>query len=365
MNAPTVRTDESARSPIQFFLPVDRFPDPIPTAIDPDDIAFKDDIYAEIMPTYVHLKNSGFPCTLVKELPNSGIVIAHRDCLEPGGYLRPHPDIFLIALQSNRYPNAYANLHLVQSSCHQKQIHNSYVLPPWPTPEIKPRLDHLGDRFEHIAYIGHLDDLAIGLKHHSFCQQLQALDLTWQTLIHFEARADYRNIDAIVALNHLTEVPYPTGFQNARKLYDAWIAGVPIILGNDCVYQEHCQSQLDYMTVDVALKRTSDNPSEPVIAALSQLKNQATLRQAMVTQGKKRAQEIELTPLVKQWSIFFETVAMPAYYQWKGLPVRLRQLRLWQQQRVCQSNNKKVEKQLSKAAEALANQRPFDLAEKL
>lgn len=365
MSELATRTDESARSPIQFFLPNDRFPGHIPTNIDPDDIALKDDIYAEIIPTYVHLKNSGFPCTLVKELPHSGIVIAHRDCLEPGGYLQPHPDVFLIALQANRYLSAYANLHLVQSSCHQAHVHNSYVLPPWPTPGIRPRLTSRGARFENIAYIGHLDDLAIGLKHYSFCQQLQALGLKWQTFIHFDTRADYRNIDAIVALKHLAEMPYPTGLQNARKLFDAWIAGVPIVLKNGGVYQAHRQSELDYIAIDVASNNTSENPFERVVSALSQLKAQPTLRQSMIAHGKKRAQEIEPTALVKQWSTFLETVAMPAAYQWQQLPIGLRRLKRWQQQCRCQSYNRKINKQLSTSFETVSHQLPFDLAQKL
>lgn len=367
---------------VHFFLPRRRFPNSIPTQIDPTDVQLQNSAYGEILQTYVHLQQANYPCKLVSALPDEGIAIAHRESFEPSGYLQASPRLFLLSLQDSHLLPAQAQFHIVQSPYQKAQLDSQQIvsdhLPPWPTPGIQPREIERGERFERVAYIGHLQHLSDALKQYSFREEVHRIGLHWQTLIHFQDRADYRNIDAIVAISQPSDPIYqqvystlPKGptYTGPIKLYDAWIAGVPIVLGDDGDYLSLRQNSLDYARIcadgldpDGSASSTIDkNSYTSAITALKRLQSDGDLRRDMVENGHRRAAHLTVTNITQQWINFLEKIALPAYNLWQKSSEAHRETTLAQQQQLCQL----AHMQYRVSAGKDYRERPFDLAHKL
>jgi len=343
--------------PICFFMPIDRYPAVIPEQIETYQTEFKDDIYAWTLQTYVYLKNSGLSCSLVREMPQAGIVVAHRDCLVPDNYLNPHPDVLLVCIQSNRQRLSYAQLHVVQNPYLAKQITQGYFIPPWSTPGLQPRDPKRGDRFENVVYIGHLNDLATELKHYSFRERVRSLGLSWQVQIHNPF--DYSNVDAVLAVRNFSPaIDHQTEHfisESAIKLHDAWLAGVPVILGHECAYQFMRQQELDYLEA---------NQVEDVVSILNRLQTDLDFRQATIRAGKLRVQSITQQSLVAKWHHFFEQVAIPSYQEWCSRSSIDRSNALEQHKADIDQRNQQLEARQQVISQLRTAASPYDLGEK-
>jgi hypothetical protein len=349
--------DSYKHVPISFFMPVDRFPEVIPEEINPDQEGFQDDIYAWTLQTYFYLRGSGFFCALVKEMPEEGIIIAHRDCLVPDNYLQPNPNVLLVCIQSDRQRLSYAQIHVVQNPDLAKQITHGYFIPSWPTPALKPRDSHRGNRFENVVYLGHLNDLATELKQYGFRERLRSLGLKWEVKIH--DYCDYRDVDVVLAVrNFCPEINRQTEsfiHQSAIKLCDAWRAEVPTILGHECAYQFIGQPDLDYLAV---------NSVEDVVSTLTRLRDDPDFRQAIVRQGKiSRSQGFDCQSLTDEWRSFLETVAIPSYQQWRSLSEVERWVALEQHKANIEQKNQVLELRQHTLSQLRADALPYDLSE--
>jgi hypothetical protein len=180
----------------------------------------------------------------------------------------------------------------------------SYYIPHWPQPALIPRDPTRGDRFENLAYFGHKRNLAPELESSVWYEQLNALDLEWH-IVGNERVNDYSDIDVVLAVRTFDRQDHIE--KPATKLFNAWHAGVPAIVGGDSAFQAERKSELDYIQV---------NSLAETIAALKRLRNDRELRQAMIENGRVRARETQVANLVNQWRDFITDVAVPAYDRW-------------------------------------------------
>ncbi|NEP18685.1 MAG: hypothetical protein F6J97_17585 [Leptolyngbya sp. SIO4C1] len=341
--------------PVYFFLPRDRWPQTVPERLDGYHPGCADDIFRWITQTYVHLRQRGVACELVNQLPAAGIVIAHRDCLHPGGYLSPHPDLFWVCLQSDRPLLAYAQQQVLPNPLWAQQQPNSHYIGAWPTP-VRSRCSQRGDRFETVAYVGHLNDLADELKQYRFRQQIEALGLRWQARLHDPY--DYQDIDAVVAVRSFNpeRLRKTRQFmhQSAQKLCDAWLAGVPAILGPESACQPLQQSPPAYLEA----RSVTD-----VLAALQQLRDRPSWRQQLIASGQRQAQAF--SAIAADWQQYLSTAVWPAYRVWQSLPLAERQAQIDQQQQRVDQENRAIAAQVRRAAELRTAHLPYDLSEKL
>jgi hypothetical protein len=259
--------------------------------------------YSWILQTYLWLKADDFPCTLVGTLPSEGIVIAYwgsipLDC-------KPSPRLLLVSvLADGLYPHPYSQLRIVQNRQQAALFHNSYYMPHWPQPGLIPRRPTRSDRFENIGFFGAISNLSPELKSASWQSELKALGLNWH-VVEPGRWHDYSNIDAVVAVRDFQQRDF---FQKpATKLFNAWHAGVPAILGCESAFQAERQSDLDYIEVS--------SPDE-ILVALKQLRDTPELRRAMIANGQLRAEETSIENLTAQWRDFITEVAVPAYEDW-------------------------------------------------
>ncbi|NER22224.1 MAG: hypothetical protein F6J96_16300 [Symploca sp. SIO1C2] len=259
--------------------------------------------YNWTLQTYLHLKAAGFSCQLIDHLPSEGIVIAHRNFLP--FYLRPSSQVLLVCIKADYETHPYAQLQIVQNIQETKTFSNSYFIPYWPQPSLIPRDPKRGNRFESIAYYGLPKNLAPELQTLAWAEQLASMGFQWRIVLR-ENWNDYSQVDAVLAVRDF-EQPTDYPWKPASKLTNAWLAGVPAILGRESAYQTERQSKLDYIEV---------SSLEETLTALKRLRDNLSLRQAMVKQGQQRGESRSTDVLVQQWQQFFEDVAFPAWVRW-------------------------------------------------
>jgi hypothetical protein len=308
--------------PIYFYLPQKDWLDDMPEQPDVYWEQFGKGIYCWTLQTYLYLKADGFPCNLVGTIPDEGIVIAHRDSFPYE--LRPTPKVLMVCIKPDRNPHPYAQLQVVQNSQDAKKLKNSYYISLWRQPGLIPRHPERGDRFENIGYFGISFNLAPELKAASWSKPLEELGLNWE-IIPKNRWHDYSNVDAVVAVRNFQKQDYTK--KPATKLYNAWHAGVPAILGKESAFQSERKSEFDYFEVSSV---------EDVINILKYLKDNPQLRQKVSKNGKYRSQETGPQYTVKQWWNFFIDIAIPKYQEWSSAS-------LWRQQlylQICYLNIK-------------------------
>ncbi len=300
--------------PIYFYLPQKDWLDNMPEQPDVYWEQFGKGIYCWTLQTYLYLKADGFPCTLVGTMPDEGIVIAHRDSFPYK--LRPTPKVLMVCIKPDRNPHPYAQLQVVQNPQDAKNLRNSYYIPLWRQPGLIPRSSERGDRFENIGYFGINSNLAPELKAASWSKQLEELGLNWQ-IIPRNRWYDYSNIDAVVAVRNFQQQDYTQ--KPATKLYNAWQAGVPAILGKESAFQSERKNEFDYFEVSSV---------EDAINVLKRLRNNPQLCEKVRENGKVRGQEIEPQNVVRQWRSFLKDLAIVEYQEWCSSSRLMKQLYL-------------------------------------
>jgi hypothetical protein len=324
--------------PIYFYIPESDLPvGGIPEDADIHWSGFKNamlnsplgnSVYCWTLQTYLRLKTDGFPCKLTGIIPNEGIILAHRSSLPFN--LIPKPKQLIVCLKADHEQHPYAQLQVVQNPQDTKTVRDSYYISLWSQPGLIPRDLARGDRFENIAYFGIEKNLAPELRDSSWSEQLKSLGLRW--LIASQERwNDYSDIDGIVAVRNFSDRE-SYNFKPATKLYNAWHAGVPAILGCDSAFQTERQSELDYLEV------ASVNDT---IVALQRLRDDKELRYAMMENGRVRAEATQPEKLVSQWHTFITDVAIPAHNRWCNLSSLTQKIYLARRYLAVKENNLK------------------------
>ncbi|MEH1844719.1 MAG: hypothetical protein V7L25_06870 [Nostoc sp.] len=264
--------------------------------------------YNWTLQTYLHLKHDGFPCQLVGTLPTEGIVLTHRDFLPDN--LQPTPQLLIVCLRADRSHHPYAQLHIIQNTQdeitkYSASLWQTYYMPHWPQSGLIPRDHKRGDTFENVAYFGQVDNLVAQMQTDAWKHQVNALGLNWN-IVNFERWHDYSDVDVVIAVRSFDSNTY--NFKPASKLYNAWQAGVPIILGCESAYQYERKSELDYIEVASV---------DEIIASLKCLRDNQKLRQAMIDNGRIRSVETGIEQLTAKWRSFLTDVASPTYERWR------------------------------------------------
>jgi len=182
----------------------------------------------------------------------------------------------------------------------------------WPQPGLIARNPDSGNRVENVVYRGGMVNLWEPLQEQGFAQRLSALgvqfvfdDDSLQNLDRYRLWQQYSDADLVLALRDLTV--YDARIKPATKLCNAWLAGVPAILGPESAYQDLRTNGLDYIEA-----RTCND----VVNAVRRLKENPPLYQAMRERSAQRAQGFSTDAVAKLWR---DTLAGPVtegYRKW-------------------------------------------------
>jgi hypothetical protein len=287
---------------IRFYLP-DGIPDDMPLSPGEYWTGFvgrmRSGVYAWIVQTYQHLRAAGFPCELTSTLPRDGIMIAHRKSL-PRDYVPP-PGLLFVCTRADATFHPYAHWHVVLNRRQLTPWFPAVYMPHWPQPGLLPRDPARGATWANAAYFGAPECFADEMQDASWGQTLRDLQLQWR-FVSPDKWHDFRDVDVVVAVRsfdgHRHENKPPT------KLFNAWHAGVPAVLGRETAYQQQRKSTLDYLEV---------HSFSEVVAALHRLKDDPALRRKMAANGAERAKESDPSIITARWREFLESTAIPSY----------------------------------------------------
>jgi len=307
---------------VSFFIPdaqqVALFRDADP---DRDWALFNTGVHVWVGQTYLRLKRAGHPVTLTASAPSSGIVVTHADhvpALLRARSLWSH--LTIVAARADRPRQPLADVEVVQnarSTDGARAIHIQH----WPQPGLVPRDSRRGDAVEHVAFKGTVGEMTPEFAAPEWAAALGQQGMAWRcdavawggnTASYATSWNDYGDIDVVVAMRK--DVSHLYLKKPASKLINAWLAGVPAILGPEQAYRELRRSDLDYIEVSTAAEAGQ---------ALARLKSDPALYRAMVANGLCRGEEVSAAACSARWAtLLFET--LPS--QRAGAPLALARL---------------------------------------
>lgn len=302
--------------PIYFYLPKgDRPPfEVLPTAeeMDAHPKLFLSPAVNWVWRTHHHLAQAGAVFELTDQLPQRGIIVCAA-CNLPLLF-RPGPEQFMVNCVADSPPRFFTQVQLFQSRSQARTytLENpgnimTTDMPHWPQPGLLPRNRSRGARFETLDYFGAANQLDPALRTDEFRQSLAAMGIQFRT--HFEHYHDYRDTDAVLAVRQFGETPI--NHKPASKLINAWLAGVPALLGAENGFRELRQSSDDYLEV---------TSIDDILTACRRLKQDGELQRRMMEQGAMRARDYAEDQLTERWKQLLLGPVKTKAQQWFAAP---------------------------------------------
>ncbi|MCX6970091.1 MAG: glycosyltransferase [Verrucomicrobia bacterium] len=241
-----------------------------------------------IYQTWVALEAAGVPCGLSSEIPADGILLALSGFFNDSW--RPPKGVFFADIVADFLPHPAAHLHIVQNRAHAGRLPRSVFMPLWTQPNLVPRDPARGAVFENVCFLGDPCNLAPALRESAWLERLRSIPSLRLDVRRADRWHDYSDVDCSLAIRDFSRSRQL--HKPATKLYNAWLAGVPFIGGNDSAYAADGRSGADY------LKAASP---EEVLAHLQRLREDPTFRSALVANGRKSGKEFTREKTLHRW----------------------------------------------------------------
>ncbi|MBX3729714.1 MAG: hypothetical protein KF858_11060 [Candidatus Sumerlaeia bacterium] len=271
---------------------------------------------------YLLASQAGLDCRLSTDLPKEGILVASA-CSIPITW-KPPTELTFVCTVADSPRRPYAQVLVYQNAAQVGETGVSRMtglplerfLRHPPQADLIPRDPTREARFERVGYFGKPANLAAELRSAQWAATLASRGIEWvcmgPTTWH-----DYSDVDAVVAIRSMGTA-HLHDHKPATKLYNAWLAGVPAVLGAESAYRAERRSPLDYLEAD----------SVPtILTALDRLRTDAALRAAMIAHGRARA-TAELAPeqLRAGWLEILTRVAPETHMRWQRVGALRRNL---------------------------------------
>ena len=283
-----------------------------------------------VLQTYLRLVRAGFPVELAGVPPREGLIVFHAKqarALRRQAHLLGNA-ILVAARADNRQP-LIADFEILQNA-HFADSRRRFHMPHWPQPGLLPRDPTRGTAIKRLVYKGFEGNLSPEFQRPEWRQLLADRGVEWVVdAARFAGREtdsqamdwpDFRQADLILAVrpgdrSRATNKP-------ASKLVNAWLAGVPALLGPEVAYRELRRSELDYFEISSLAEAQ---------AAVDRLLGDPDLFKAMVENGRARAAGFTAEAILPRWEkLLFETIPALAPSRWsRRVPLALRAAGRW------------------------------------
>ena len=250
---------------------------------------------------FLRLKRRGHSVSLAARFTPGAICVAHCDDLD----VRRLPiNSFVVAIQNDRFAPSLCELRVVPNEL-QARSWRDFHLPYYTQCGLIPRDPARGTRVQRVAFFGIAKNLASEYQSHAFLGELARRG------VEFDMRErdwhDFSNVDVILAVR----TDYSAAFLKhklALKLFNAWTAGVPALLGPEPAYQAQRRSDLDYIEVFTP---------EEALAAIDRLQGERVLFGAMVRNGLDRADALRHDRVTDAWEAFLYGPCVAVFDKWR------------------------------------------------
>jgi hypothetical protein len=243
-----------------------------------------------------HLEARGWSATAGPGFPAGAVCVAHRDDVNRFG-LDAHRS-FLVVVRADRAPAIACDLAIVQNGLSPGA--RERFLPLWPQPGLAPRDERRGTRIERVAYHGRATSSPAWFHDPGFAAALRRRGIAFEPRAH--GWEDYREVDVAIAARD--ELDLVLRRKPATKLYNAWLAGVPLLASPEPAYEELRRKPVDYIRI-----RGADD----ALRALDALRADPRLYRAMVDNGRERGAHFSVAAVRERWLKLLEDDVLPAY----------------------------------------------------
>jgi hypothetical protein len=242
---------------------------------------------------------------LSTSLPTEGAIITLSNFLNPD--FRASNKQCVAAVVADFLPHPGAQIQILQNAAHARRLPGSVFIPHWPQPNLIPRDPARGRRFETLAYLGDAQNLAPELRSPDFLSQLKTRCGLKLSIRGPDRWHDYSDVDAVLAVRDFSRAAHL--HKPATKLYNAWLAGVPIVTGHDSACAAEGVAGQDHLRVDSAAD---------LIHALDQLKNNPARRENIVAAGQKKTASRSRDAVRKIWIDFLNQKLPAEFERWRS-----------------------------------------------
>ncbi|MFT5548311.1 MAG: hypothetical protein ACI9CO_000225 [Candidatus Azotimanducaceae bacterium] len=264
--------------------------------------SIRDGTDAWIVSTYRILKEYGLNVSLIDSFKKGCICICHYDDLSSSKY--PF-ESFVIVIRADRSRSMLCDIEVVQSPA-STDHKNSVYIPHWQQPGLIPRSGTRGNDVTTVGYFGLYRNLSAKYKTPQFTGFLKKLGVEFKVVDSHEQWSDYSQVDVVLAVRDGT--PNFLASKPATKLFNAWLAGCPVLVGEEPAIRHYQQSHLDFIRVrDV----------DETVEAVRLLKNNPRCFLRMVERGFQRSREVDRSATALKWFAFFEDEVLFKYKAWE------------------------------------------------
>jgi hypothetical protein len=285
-------------APITFFLDADDATLASWRALRPDAephrLVLGEDYW--IVLTFARLRDAGMDVHLSNRVPDAGVVVFYAgDKRAVWSQLHRASEgsqpVLLAAVRSDRHPVGFADVEIVQNASSADGVRTLHV-PHWPQPDLLPRDPARGSTLRFALFPGTPQNLDPAFDSDTAQRFLRERNIELRSAGAGAQPVwnDFRDVDALLALR-----PAAMGLvrnKPAWKLFNAWLAGVPAVLGAESGYRELREGPLDYLEAATAGE---------ALRALQRLQDEPGLYAAMVANGLRRGEAFTTQATLARW----------------------------------------------------------------
>lgn len=242
------------------------------------------------------LEARGWKVTTGPRFRPGTISIVHRD--DANRFDRDAAGTFLVVVRADRAPVHLCDVAIVQNPLGVRG-HERFI-PLWPQPGLRARHAGRGTRLECIAYQGRVDRVPEWFDDADFHRALRRRGVRFE--VRSRGWSDYSTVDAALAVRD--EAARVLATKPATKLYNAWLAGVPVFAAPEPAYRALRRGPLDLFEVLEA---------RDVIDAVDALQADPGLYRAMVRNGRERGAAYDVHATRARWLDLLEGEVVPRF----------------------------------------------------
>ena len=256
--------------------------------------------------TYLHLKRRHLNVSISRNFIPEAVCVASSLDIGIQDYTFSS---FVVGCPGDGPKPVLCDFAIVQNQSQVKSATET-LMPLWPQPGLIPRAKGRGNRIENVVFKGWEGNLYEAFRSPEFRQELESLGV--RLLIGGRTDDgpidwhDYSNADLVLAVRDVTE--QDALVKPPSKLINAWLAGVPALLGPEPAFRHLRQSPLDYIEV-----RT---PQE-ALDAIRRLQQDPSLYQQIIANGLQRAEAFTEERIAQQWREILAGPVAQRYSRWR------------------------------------------------
>jgi len=284
---------------------------------------FVDGVFCWILQTYLIMRARLESVRLSSLCSPDAINLVHAVDLPK---VQTSPDIFVVALRADYRRCSWAHLHVVQNQV-QLEKTDSVFIPHWPQPGLIPRRQDRGT-VANVAFAGRGYYLAGQMR--QWREDMSARGLSFYYLDKNRWN-DFSEVDILLAIRSFDGQSYDN--KPPSKLINAWLAGVPLIAGNDSAFRQIGSPGEDYIVA-------TSYPD--ALQAIERLRSDSSFYERLVANGRARGYNRER--IAKVWEAFLTQEALLKFREWqkRGFSTRV----VWRVKRLAEKMSFNVRRRM-------------------